>query len=441
MASTSEILQPNKSSMFSRAGYDSDNWLLLLEFKSTGEIRAYKDVAPETADAALTAESLGKWWNANVRNSPSWEYEIIVPAEPARPKEKAAPSVKASEAGMITVDDIQAVDPTYELPESDAGGITMENLQAAFARTQQFDAPNVMHVSEVATFDKSLVLTPQPTIMPAWTAPTTAAEALDLLYDRESEIDAIIAQAKQVGADALLIRVTDADSKAQADKVLESIVERKDRVIELLDPFRKVLYESYDYAGKRVKAGKEPLEQGIEHVKKQILAYNREQERLRQAAIQKARDEAAAEERRRQEAESQRLTLAEVTDKLEQGDVTGAQFLFDQPIQAPRQFVQPEYIPPATSKVQGQSTSSKWAVDRSTFEGDDEAIISENRLQSVMTILKAVKEDKYDMRSAARLLWWDMPACNKLASALKNAFQIPGLTAIPVDSLSVRRNK
>ena len=96
MASTSEILQPNKSSMFSRAGYDSDNWLLLLEFKSTGEIRAYKDVAPETADAALTAESLGKWWNANVRNSPSWEYEIIVPAEPARPKEKAAPSVKAS---------------------------------------------------------------------------------------------------------------------------------------------------------------------------------------------------------------------------------------------------------------------------------------------------------------------------------------------------------
>ena len=133
--------------------------------------------------------------------------------------------------------------------------------------------------------------------------------------------------------------------------------------------------------------------------------------------------------------------MAEVTDKLEQGDVTGAQFLFDQPIQAPRQFVQPEYIPPATSKVQGQSTSSKWAVDRSTFEGDDEAIISENRLQSVMTILKAVKEDKYDMRSAARLLWWDMPACNKLASALKNAFQIPGLTAIPVDSLSVRRNK
>ena len=428
--------------MFSRAGYDSEHWLLLFEFKSTGEIRAYKDVAPETADQALSAESLGSWWNQNVRNSPSWEYEILVPGEPARPKEKAAPVVKASEAGMITVDDIQAVDPTYGIQEAALREQpTTWPTYGGIARSAGPEVPQTvadattMHVSEVATFDKSIILTPQPTIMPAWTAPTTAAEAIDLLYGRESEIDAIIAQAKQVGADALTVKVTSAESRVRASDVLNDLVERKDKVVELLDPFRKTLHEAYEYAGARVKAGKEPLEAAVKHIKAQCIAWDDERKRIKQEQERQAREAALVEARRIQEEERQRIVLADVQDKLDAGETEAAQTLFDNPVEVPLPYIQPIYQPSVDPIIEGQSTSSKWKVDETLIDTD------EKRLESIMTLLRAVKADKYDMRTAAVQLEWNLPSLNKLASALKQSFHVPGLSAVPVSSMSVRRKK
>ena len=63
MDNTKELLgclQPVQSSMFTKAGYCPDYWTLVFVFKSTGEVRAYKNVAPEVADSALNAKSLGQ---------------------------------------------------------------------------------------------------------------------------------------------------------------------------------------------------------------------------------------------------------------------------------------------------------------------------------------------------------------------------------------------
>jgi len=439
--------------MFSRAGYDSDNWLLLLEFKSTGEIRAYKDVAPETADQALGSKSLGSWWNQNVRNVPAWEYEIIVPAEPERPKEHA-PSVTASGAGFITVDDIQAVDATYGIHESAMGlepttwptyggiargdfGVTEFDPATGHRPNSEVDDDGSvkMQILEADSGAGGIASIPQPTVMPAWTAPENAAEALDLLYERESEIDAIIAQAKQVGADALTVKVKDADGRVKASDLLNDLVDRKDKVVELLDPFRKTLHEAYKYAGERVAAAKDPLESAVKHIKAQCISWDNEQARLRAEEQRKAREAAEAEARRRQEEERQRITLQEVQDKLDAGETAAAQSLFENPVDVPLPYVQPQYVPSVAPVIDGQSVSQKWKVDETLIDTD------EKRLESIMTLLRAVKEGKYDMRTAAVQLDWNLPSLNKLAAALKQSFFVPGLAAVPVSTMAVRRKK
>ena len=85
-------LKPVESSMFSRAGYDEATWALLLEFKSTHEIRSYRGVSPETADEALSAKSLGRWWNANVKGNSSWEYDVLG-ADPSQMPEPPKASI------------------------------------------------------------------------------------------------------------------------------------------------------------------------------------------------------------------------------------------------------------------------------------------------------------------------------------------------------------
>jgi len=515
MANIYDSLQPVKSSMFSRAGYSDATWELLFEFKSSGEIRSYAQVSPEVADEALSAESLGKWFNANIKGNSSWEFEVLgadpnapplVNVEKKADKPKAAKKPPVADMG-ISVADIQNVDPSYQPDERGINGLdacigdedhplttwptyggidrsqttiplnkvevlgsgkiewddkhniagispfteedvftgdvkvsapTMRDLQNAHAKVEK--QPDVLLFTTPPTdpesFDmKELAVQSTAEIMPKWTAPESAAEALELLSERETEINALIESCKQAGKAALAVKVTDADSRLKASDTLTGLVEQKDRAKELLEPFRVQLYEAYTYAQQKGKAAVDPIESAVTHVKKQMVAWDQEQERQRQAAIRKARDEAAAEEKRRQEAESQRLTLLELEDKLDQGDEAGAQALFEQPIQAPRQYVQPVYTPSAAPTIEGQSSSTRWKVDETPLESE------EGYLDSVMALLRAVKDDKIEMRMAASYLKWDLVSLNKLAGALRGAFSVPGLTAAPVGNISVRRSK
>jgi hypothetical protein len=217
---------------------------------------------------------------------------------------------------------------------------------------------------------------------------------------------------------------------------LDRLVSKRDRTKELLDPFRSVLYGAYEEVRDKVKAGMDPLESGIKHVKGLCLSWDQAQERERQRLIREANEAREAEARKQQEAESQRLTLAEVTDKLEQGDEAGAQLLFDQPIEAPKPYIAPTILPPAAPKVAGQSTTTTWKVDREALTGDDTGAAY---LASITELLRAVKDGKYPIDQAAALLLWDFAAADKLAGALMSAFSVPGLTATPVGTMRVTK--
>jgi len=467
-----ECLKPVKSSMFSRAGYSESTWELLFEFLSTKEIRAYKNVAPEVADEALTAPSIGKWWNANVKSNPAWEYDVLG-ADPSQTPEP--PKAKPAEALQVIDEDIRLVEPGWNghsidpapkieagvYPPSDAGNITVEMLQAEYARStgrepqevvwfeqpgdpEKFLDPQVDRVDVYAkTGDgytpieqTAIVRQPVGEVLAAWRAPESAAEALDLLSEREGEIKAIIAQNVETGQQALTVRIDTAEKRVEASETLNRLVSKADTTKAALDPLRKVLYDVYMETGGKVKAGLEPLEAGIKHVKAQILSWDQAQERIRQQKIREDNERRDAEARRLQEAEAARLKLLDVQDALDEGDEQRAETLFDAPeIQVPRPFIQPQYIPPAVQKIEGQSTSSKWKVDEDLIE-DDQAYTA-----SIVALMRAVIAGKYDMQQAAALLKWDLSAANKLAGALGASFNVPGLSVKEVGSLSVRRKK
>ncbi len=61
-----EILEP-VSSLFLAAGYNPDKSILALQFKSSGEIRHYAGVMPDTAIGFYTATSRGRYFHEHIR--------------------------------------------------------------------------------------------------------------------------------------------------------------------------------------------------------------------------------------------------------------------------------------------------------------------------------------------------------------------------------------
>ncbi|MGA3264914.1 MAG: KTSC domain-containing protein [Terracidiphilus sp.] len=433
--------------MFSKAGYNGDTWELYLKFRSTGETRVYRHVAPEMGDEVLSAPSLGQYFNKNIKGNAGWEFETLGadPEEEPKPKPAAVPETGLTDEDLNLVFEDPKAKPQMHISEVgdfpvniDTSGVI--NSGAIVEEKSTPFSNEVGFFAAAASFEQTAIQTlpPPPEILGAWTAPESAAEALDLLAERAGEIQAIIKANAETGQQALTVKVTSQESRIAASETLDRLVAKRDTTTKALDPFRKVLYDVYEETGSKVKAAVEPLKKGIEYVKFQILAWDQQVERQRQEALRKAREEAEAEARRKQEEESRRLTLAEVDNRLEQGDEAGAQTLFDQPIEAPRPTVQPVFIPPAAPKVEGQSTATSWKVDRDAVESDP---TGGAYLTSITLLLRAVKDGSYPIEQAAPLLSWDFGKVDSLAKAMMSAFNVPGLSVKSVATLRVGGRK
>jgi len=456
-------LKPVESSMFSKAGYSEDYWTLVLAFKSSKEIKAYKNCAPEVADEALSSPSLGKWWNANIKGNPAWEAEVIGVDEPV-PVEKA----KTTETKLGVIDeDIKLCEPGWDgekivrttVTQVQSGKI-VNGESVPFGPEDVFTGPVTVSAQQVDRVDiyrdnfdgtytpieggidigpTAITQQTQGELLGAWTAPESAAECLDLMAERAAEIKAIIAQSKSTGEQALTVRVTDADSHKAASETLATLVKKKDTTTALLEPFRVALFSAYEEARSYKTAALTPLEAGEKHIKLQLTTYTTAQERIRQQKIREDNERREREARELQEAEAARIKLADVQDAIDEGDEQRAQTLFDAPaIQVPRPYIAPTYIAPAAPKVEGQSTSTTWKVDRSLVEDDE---TGQAYVASITKLLAAVKVGTYPIEQAAQLLQWDFSAADKLAGAMMAAFNVPGLQAGPQSTLRVSRGR
>lgn len=457
MASQYDLMKPVTSSMFSRAGYDETKWELLLEFRSTKEARRYKNVSPEVADEALSAESLGKWWNKVVKGNSAWEYEtmeaepLTVPPPKSEPK-RAMPW--DSEMGLTDADlDRIAPDPNIVQTVvtqvqsgkivSDESGTRLEpfgpedvltspvTVKAPVFDATDEDLPDWAIVAPQEQPQTAITNIPQVQILDPWQPPKTATEAITLLDSRKNEIAAIIRQNTEIGLAALAIRVSDAATYTPASEQLTALTAKKTGTVKLLDPFREILLRSYQDAGAQVKSAVEPIDRAINHVKSQILTWQTAEERKRQEAIRLERERADALARQQQQQMSEQLTLQEVAEAIEAGDTAKAEELVANPIEVPLPHAQPTFIPPAAPKVSGQSVVKKWKVSEQGLETD------EGYIASLVVLLNEVKADRYDVKIAASHLLWDLPKLNDLASGLGSAFAVPGLRVEETSTLRV----
>lgn len=61
-------MKPVKSSNISAIGYDAETKTLTVQFSSGGK-HSYAGVPPETHQAMMSAESIGKYFHAKIRNT------------------------------------------------------------------------------------------------------------------------------------------------------------------------------------------------------------------------------------------------------------------------------------------------------------------------------------------------------------------------------------
>ena len=487
MESAFACLKPVDSSMFSRAGYDDATWQLLLEFKSTREIRAYKNIAPEVADEMLTSESIGKWWNKNVKGNGTWEFETLgadPSVEPPQEK-KQMPVVE----GGITDDDIRTMEPrwdgekivpqtvsesAFKWPANSFAGKPVDAFTGEMAKPKQYDKvgyvnnpmppfgppsrvpselsqlpmsdEDAFQTSGVKEFDpetghwpadavnedgtvkeEALAAITKPEVLGAWKKPENVTEAVSLMQDHQSEIEALIRENQQFNADALNCRVGNVATHTGAGLVLSHLVAARDRTEGLLEPFRAIIYQSYLVAQDYKKKALEPLDAAIKHVKGQLTAWELEEDSKRQQKIREEQERAEAQARELQARQAEQMTLAEISDALEIGDTERAEQLVQTPLEVPKPYVPPAAVQPTYERPSGNSLRDNWKVDEESFD--------------LVKFLTAVKDGKFPVDKAAQLIKPDIPALNKLAKALEKTFDVPGFLAKNEPVRSTRRGK
>jgi len=150
----------------------------------------------------------------------------------------------------------------------------------------------------------------------------------------------------------------------------------------------------------------EPVEKGTRTIKNIMEAFDREEETKRQEAQRVLEKKAKEEEEERrlqeaieaeEEAKANGLTAQEAAQK--------AEVVLQEPV-----YVPPVVIPRETPKVKGLSFREVWSAE----------------IIDIRLLCKAVSEEK----ASTECVVGNMPALNKMATALKNTMNIPGVKAI-----------
>lgn len=186
----------------------------------------------------------------------------------------------------------------------------------------------------------------------------------------------------------------------QAIKTLMKNVEDKRTAI--TQPISKALYE----VNALFKPAKDWLAQAERILKRKLLAYQAEQDRIAREAQAKAEEEARKE---RQKLE-RRAALADFVGKDEKADELR---------QEAESQVAPE-IRPATPKLEGIYTRETWKAE----------------VTDKMAFLRHVVEKRLDLAAVVLL---DQAALNAQARSLKDALDLPGIRAVKEKTMAARQ--
>ncbi len=221
------------------------------------------------------------------------------------------------------------------------------------------------------------------------------------------EINPVETKALSVIDQAKDVVVTDAATYTSAGILWKSIGEMIKEVKETFDPICEAAHQAHKKATEKRAKYLDPLTAAQKSVKQLMSAYDLEQERIRQAEQRRLEEEArkAEEERRLQEAieaeEEAKRNGATVEEAAQE-----AQAIIEEPV-----YVPPVVLPKATPKLQGGPVYREvWSA----------------QVTDIKALCKAVAEG----RASTECVMANMPVLNKMATALKNTMNVPGVTAV-----------
>jgi len=225
--------------------------------------------------------------------------------------------------------------------------------------------------------------------------------ALKLVETTEVETKAlsIVDQAKAV-------KVTDSQTYTAAGMLWKTIVAMMKEIEDTFDPIIDANHKAWKTSLAKKAKYYDPLKEVKVSVKKLMADYDEAQERIRQA------EQRRLEEIARKEAEGQALLEAIAAEEeakrngaTKEEAAQEAAAIIDEPV-----YVAPVVLPKATPKLQGGPVYREvWSAE----------------CVDVVVLCRAVSEGK----ASRECVLPNMPALNKMATALKSTMNIPGVRA------------
>lgn len=219
---------------------------------------------------------------------------------------------------------------------------------------------------------------------------------------------ALISRAQQLAEACQKIAVNSQDSYIAASETLKAVKGLRAELETICRPEIDAKHKAHKEALKQFSDGDAPLAQGESTLKRSLLAWDQEQERIRRQEQERLQREAqaAADAEALRVAEEQKIREAIAAE--EAGDKEAAAAILEKPVEVTTPvFVPPIVLPVATPRVEGISKRQNWK-----FTITDAALIPREYL--------TVDEKKI----------------GAVVRAMKDQTKIPGVQAYPEDILS-----
>lgn len=212
---------------------------------------------------------------------------------------------------------------------------------------------------------------------------------------------------------ARALKIYDAEEYKEAAEFGKGLKSLLKEIDETFDPIIASWNKGHKQSCATKKRHAEPVEKAIELVKEKMLAWQRT-EKERQDKLLRDREAAAkrAEEERR---------LEEAQDLQDEGDLDAAIATLSAPIIPPPVI---RVAQPVAPKVAGVATTARWTID-------------ENSIDLVKVICHIAGVEKLARPELVRLLQLDTKAVRQLVTALREGFNVPGITAYQAENISL----
>jgi hypothetical protein len=229
---------------------------------------------------------------------------------------------------------------------------------------------------------------------------------------------AVISRAQQFAQRITTVTVTSPESYTVAGETLRAVKSLRDELETVCRPVINAHHQAHKQAMEEFKRGDSPLMVAESNLKRALLGYDQEQERIRrveQARLQKIAEDAAREEQRKAE-EERRLQAAIEAEAA--GDKEEAKAILEAPIVEQPVFVAPVVLATTTPKVEGLSKRQVWKCE----------------VTDLMALVRAVAAGTIPLAAIEA----NTVFLGQQARSLKSEMRYPGVKVWPEETMSGR---